>query len=227
MAVKEFPAGTQLIQSGQNLSALHVIAKGSVRATYPGGEFYLSKGDVIGVCEIFFGSYFISYQAEEATSLASYPCSPAQLSTFMRSNADMADKKQLIEVYGQAVEKSLAAIRYRGLDLEELDRLYTDRKLARTPMEHLVQEKEAVRKERSALEELSRELADWQSKLDREEGAIRHAKASYEAKFGEYIPLDMQAERLKPYIKEKKEQILALDGAGERQKDTGRAGKGR
>ena len=53
MAVKEFPAGTQLIQSGQNLSALHVIAKGSVRATYPGGEFYLSKGDVIGVCEIF------------------------------------------------------------------------------------------------------------------------------------------------------------------------------
>ena len=91
MAVKEFPAGTQLIQRGQNLSALHVIAKGSVRATYPGGEFYLSKGDVIGVCEIFFGSYFISYQAEEATSLASYPCSPAQLSTFMRSNADMAN----------------------------------------------------------------------------------------------------------------------------------------
>lgn len=35
MAVKEFPAGTQLIQSGQNLTALHVIAKGTVRATYP------------------------------------------------------------------------------------------------------------------------------------------------------------------------------------------------
>ena len=91
MAVKEFPAGTQLIQSGQNLSALHVIAKGSVRATYPGGEFYLSKGDVIGICEIFFGSYFISYQTEEATSLASYPCSPAQLSNFIRTNADMAN----------------------------------------------------------------------------------------------------------------------------------------
>jgi hypothetical protein len=91
MAVKEFPAGTQLIQSGQNLTALHVIAKGTVRATYPGGEFYLYKGDVLGVCEIFFGSYFISYQTEEATSLASYPCSPAQLSNFMRSNPDMAN----------------------------------------------------------------------------------------------------------------------------------------
>lgn len=53
MAVKEFPAGTQLIQSEQNLTALHVIAKGSVRASYPGGTFYLKKGDVIGVCEVF------------------------------------------------------------------------------------------------------------------------------------------------------------------------------
>ena len=39
MAVKEFPAGTHLIQSEQNLTALHVIAKGSVCASYPGGTF--------------------------------------------------------------------------------------------------------------------------------------------------------------------------------------------
>lgn len=91
MAVKEYPAGTQLIQSEQNITALHVIAKGTVRATYPGGVFYLNKGDVIGVCELFFDSHFISYQAEEATSLASYPYSAAQLSNIMHSNADMAN----------------------------------------------------------------------------------------------------------------------------------------
>lgn len=107
MAVKEFPAGTQLIQSGQNLTALHVIAKGSVRATYPGGEFYLGKGDVVGICELFFGSYFISYQAEDATSFASYPCSSAQLSSFMRSNKELANflitslLKQLHEILDQ------------------------------------------------------------------------------------------------------------------------------
>ncbi len=107
MAVKEFPAGTQVIQSGQNLTALHVIAKGTVRATYPGGEFYLSKGDVVGVCEIFFGSYFISYQTEETTSFASYPCSLTQLSGFMRNNADLANFivtslfKQLHEILDQ------------------------------------------------------------------------------------------------------------------------------
>lgn len=91
MALKEYPAGTQLVQSEQNITALHVIAKGAVRAAYPGGVFYLYKGDVIGVCELFFGSYFISYQAEEAVSLASYPYSAAQLSNIMHSNADMAN----------------------------------------------------------------------------------------------------------------------------------------
>ena len=91
MAVKEYPAGTQLIQSEQNITALHVIAKGTVRATYPGGVFYLNKGDVIGVCELFFDSHFISYEAEDTTSLASYPYSAAQLSNIMHSNADMAN----------------------------------------------------------------------------------------------------------------------------------------
>ncbi len=91
MAVKEFPAGTQLIQSGQNLTALHVIARGSVRATYPGGTFYLTKGDVIGVCEIFFGSYFISYETEEPTGIASYPCNAAQLSALMQKSVDLTN----------------------------------------------------------------------------------------------------------------------------------------
>lgn len=92
MAVKEFPAGTILVQSEQTISSLHMIAKGTVRATYPGGEFYLHKGDVIGVCELFFDSYFITYQAEEATSIASYPFSAAQLSGILHSNADMASR---------------------------------------------------------------------------------------------------------------------------------------
>lgn len=107
MAVKEFPAGTQLIQSEQNLTALHVIAKGSVRATYPGGTFYLKKGDVIGVCEIFFGSHFITYETEEPTGIASYPCTAAQLSLLMSKSVDLANMivsslfRQFREIYDQ------------------------------------------------------------------------------------------------------------------------------
>lgn len=107
MAVKEFPSGAQLIQSEQNLTALHVIAKGSVCASYPGGTFYLKKGDVIGVCEIFFGSHFISYETEEPAGIASYPCTATQLSTLMQKSVDLANMivsslfRQFREIYDQ------------------------------------------------------------------------------------------------------------------------------
>lgn len=90
MAVKEFSAGTKLIQSEQPLNAIHVITKGMVRVTYPGGEYYLTKGDVIGACELDYDSYFLSYTAEETTSLASYACSDEQLFNMINANPDMA-----------------------------------------------------------------------------------------------------------------------------------------
>lgn len=107
MAVKEYPAGTTLVQSEQAINTLHVIAKGTVRATYPGGEFYLYKGDVIGACELFFDSHFITYQTEEVSSVASYPFSTAQLSGILHANPDMAQRivtsmfKQLQEILDQ------------------------------------------------------------------------------------------------------------------------------
>ena len=107
MAVKEYPAGTILVQSEQAINTLHVIAKGTVRATYPGGEFYLYKGDVIGACELFFDSHFITYQTDEPSSVASYPFSVSQLSGILRANADMANRivvsmfKQFQEILDQ------------------------------------------------------------------------------------------------------------------------------
>ena len=77
------------MQSEQPINALHVIAKGTVRATYPGGEFYLYKG-VIGACELFFDSHFITYQTEEASSIGSYPYSVTQLSGILHTNAEMS-----------------------------------------------------------------------------------------------------------------------------------------
>lgn len=107
MAVKEIPAGKILVQKEQAITSLHVIAKGTVRATYPGGEFYLYKGDVIGVCELFYGSYFITYQTEETSSIASYPFSAEKLSAFLRTNPEMANRivtsmfKQVQEILDQ------------------------------------------------------------------------------------------------------------------------------
>lgn len=91
MAVKEYAAGTLLAQSGQKLTALHVITKGSVLASYPGGEFYLRKGDVIGVCELNYDSYFITYSAVEDTALASYTCSGEHLTAILSSKPDLSN----------------------------------------------------------------------------------------------------------------------------------------
>ncbi len=91
MALMEYPAGTTLFQSEQPISALHIIMKGTVRAAYPGGEYYLSKGDVIGVCDLSFDTYFVSYIAEEATALAPCPCSGRQLSDLLRTKPDIAN----------------------------------------------------------------------------------------------------------------------------------------
>ncbi len=106
MAVKEYPAGKILAQSGQAINALHVIAGGTVRAAYPGGEFYLTKGDVIGACELFYDSYLITYQADDAVSIASYAYSGAQLPKIL-GNAEMAGRlvasmfRQLQEILDQ------------------------------------------------------------------------------------------------------------------------------
>ncbi|MBQ6807216.1 MAG: hypothetical protein IJO97_07305 [Lachnospiraceae bacterium] len=91
MAAKEYKAGTTLIQEEQSLTALHVIAKGSIRASFPGGEYYLSKGDVIGVCEVFSDSHFISYSVAEDAVIASYPCNSNLLPNLLRANKDLTN----------------------------------------------------------------------------------------------------------------------------------------
>ena len=113
MAVKEFPAGELLFQSEQPVTAIHLITNGTVRATYPGGEFQLTKGDVIGICELHIGSYYITYKTDEAVSLAPYPCSKAQLSDLMGVNADMSGRiitslyKQLRSILNQYEQERL------------------------------------------------------------------------------------------------------------------------
>ena len=68
MAIKEFPAGEILFQSEQPVTSIHLITRGTVQATYPGGCFQLTKGDVIGICELHLGSYYITYQTTDRKS---------------------------------------------------------------------------------------------------------------------------------------------------------------
>lgn len=66
--------GRTIYEAGQPLTALHLITNGKVSVTYPGGYFYLTKGDVIGICEICSEVHFLNYKVEEDTSIVTYPC---------------------------------------------------------------------------------------------------------------------------------------------------------
>lgn len=131
---------------------------------------------------------------------------------YEQKNADVSDKKQLVATYEKAMEKCVEAIRYKGLQMERLAELYQEHKLARTPLEQLMQEKCVIEREQDGLANLSRELADRQTMIDRQEGSLRHARGAYEEKFGDYIPLAVQLERITLFIKETKEQLQSLKG---------------
>lgn len=133
---------------------------------------------------------------------------------FEQGNADVADKKQLIATYERAMEKSLEAVNYGGISVELLERLYKEHQLSRTPMETLMRDKSELEKKEQELVNASRELADCQTRLDREEGALHHARASYEEKFGTYEPVEMEPEKLRLFMKETKEQLSELKNAG-------------
>lgn len=73
MASKELHSGTVIASSGQILNAIHIITQGSVKASFPGGEIILKKGDIIGLCDIAYDSHFFTYTVMEPTTLLSFP----------------------------------------------------------------------------------------------------------------------------------------------------------
>ncbi len=83
--------GKTIYEVDEPLNALHMISEGRVIARYPGGEYYLSKGDIIGICEVAYDVHFISYEAAEDTNLATYPCpTPSVLDEIITKYPDVA-----------------------------------------------------------------------------------------------------------------------------------------
>lgn len=129
---------------------------------------------------------------------------------YEQENADVADKKQLITVYENAMKKCLASIRYKGLEIETLEKLNEEHKIVQTPIEQLMQQKAALEKEQRTLANSVKEMADAQTKLDRQEGSFRYGKAAYEEKFGVYEPMELEKEQRDIFVRETKEQLEKL-----------------
>lgn len=85
-----------------------MIIKGTVRATYSDGEFFLDKGDIIGLCELYHDSYIFSYVASDDVTIATFPYKIGSLTTLFKRQPDFAQVvaascfkqiKNVLEIY--------------------------------------------------------------------------------------------------------------------------------
>lgn len=91
MAATDVSKGKSICGEGQPLEAVHIIVAGSVKASFPGGELILKKGDVVGLCDIAFDSHFFSYTTQEDSSFISVPVKNRNaLVSLSKSNPDAA-----------------------------------------------------------------------------------------------------------------------------------------
>ncbi|MCM1046639.1 MAG: hypothetical protein NC417_14135 [Candidatus Gastranaerophilales bacterium] len=91
MAGTTLGKGTTIYTYGQPMTALHLITGGKITAAYPGGEYTLIKGDVIGICEICSEIHFLSYTVAEDAALLTYPLTNMEaLGDLMQRNQDIA-----------------------------------------------------------------------------------------------------------------------------------------
>lgn len=76
---------------GQPMTALHLITKGCVKATFPGGEYQLNKGDVIGICEVCSEIHFLNYVTLEEVTILTYPLTNMEsLDDLLQKHPDVA-----------------------------------------------------------------------------------------------------------------------------------------
>ena len=87
----EFENKKVIIQPGTPVSALHLITKGSVKVSYPGGEYIINKGDCIGISEICSEIHFLQYTALEDITTLTYPISNMEsFGDFLEKQPDIA-----------------------------------------------------------------------------------------------------------------------------------------
>lgn len=91
MASIQYQKNQTIVTEGQSLSHLYLILKGSVQVSFPGGSYTLTKGDVIGICEIASDVHLFGYTAMEDTIVANYSYSGFDtLEDLFQTNKDLA-----------------------------------------------------------------------------------------------------------------------------------------
>lgn len=115
MAAKEVAENKIICSEGQAFDAIHIIATGSVKAHFSGGDIILRKGDVVGLADIAYDSHFFTYTTLEASSFLSFPVKDKKsLAAIIKTNPEVckmvytsmiSQTVQIMEIYTSSLAK--------------------------------------------------------------------------------------------------------------------------
>lgn len=128
-----------------------------------------------------------------------------------RDNSDLKDKQKLMENYYIAMEKSLQAIDYKGLFVDDVKEQYEAMARREISKEELSELKDKIKSYKTKVDTLAINISKLKSSKDRLEGAIIHGKAAMEEKFRGYEPVVIDNGNYEAFIEEKKTLSVAIE----------------
>ncbi len=88
MGMKEISAGTVIYETEQKIDTLYLVVKGLIKASFPGGEYFLKNGDIVGLADLSSKDTLLKYEAIEKTSVVTYEFD-GSVSDFLGKNKDV------------------------------------------------------------------------------------------------------------------------------------------
>ena len=126
-------------------------------------------------------------------------------------SSDIQDKQKLINNYDLAMEKSLAAIDYNGIFVEDIKTLFEKGNAKASKPEELKTVKRKLEVLNSNINEISVDIAKVRTNRDKMEGSIERGKTAILEKYGKYEEFTLENEDYDGFISSRQEEIKQYD----------------
>lgn len=125
--------------------------------------------------------------------------------------SDVSDKQKLINNYDLAMEKSLTAIDYNGVFLEDVKEYYDKGEYTVTSKEELKNIKKQIEDGSKRADDIHNEITGIRTLKDKAEGSIEKGKLKIVEKYGEYVELSIENTDIDMYISNRREEIAGFE----------------
>lgn len=130
---------------------------------------------------------------------------------FENGNTHIADKQKLLDNYEVAMDKSLQAIDYKGVSVEDISRRYEEEGSHETTKQELLDYKKKMEHKSGEMKEIRAESARIRSERDKLEGAVTNGKEAIIQKYGSFANVDFGNRSVDDYVAEKQQVIDELN----------------